>query len=131
MPLSGTRLNLYNRIVHPELRQLYFVGFFDVTGGSNIRMMDDQSDYMAAVAIGAIALPDNAGVKAAIAADHAFQARQFPDSPRYGLELDPRRYRKLLARDYAKSGARRLAVVATERPAQRIGSETGAGHAHA
>jgi hypothetical protein len=37
----------------------------------------------------------------AIAADHAWAAKQFPDSPRYGLELDPHRYRKLLARAYA------------------------------
>ena len=41
-------------------------------------------------------------MRAAIAQDHAWAARQFPDSPRYGIELDPRRYRRLLAREFAR-----------------------------
>ncbi len=100
-PVSGTRLGLYNRVVHPAMPGLYFIGFFDVSGGSNIRMMDDQAEYIAAVATGAVKLPAAAAMQAAIAADHAWAARQFPDSPRYGLELDPRHYRRALARDYA------------------------------
>ncbi len=100
-PLSGTRLDLYNRIVHPSLPGVYFIGFFDVSGGSNIRMMDDQAEYIAAVASGAIKLPTRDAMLAAIAEDHAFAAKQFPDSPRYGLELDPYRYRKRLARSKA------------------------------
>ncbi len=107
-PVRGTHMHLYNRIVHPDLPGLFFVGFFDVTGGSNIRMMDDQSEYVAAVASGAIRLPSREEMHAAITGDLAFQKRQFPDSPRYGLELDPVRYRKLLARDYARSGAARV-----------------------
>lgn len=103
-PLSGTRLDLYNRIVHPALPNVFFIGFFDVTGGSNIRMMDDQAEYLAAVASGAVTLPDRTNMAQAIAEDHAFQAAQFPESPRYGLELDPVRYRKRLKQDYARSG---------------------------
>ena len=106
-PLAGTRLALYNRVVHPAMPGLFFIGFFDVSGGSNIRMMDDQAEYIAAVASGALKLPGREAMLAAIADDHAWSAKQFPDSPRYGLELDPRRYRKLLARDYARSGAAR------------------------
>lgn len=107
-PVRGTHMHLYNRIVHPELPNLFFVGFFDVTGGSNIRMMDDQSEYTAAVASGSVQLPSTERMQQAIADDVAFQKRQFPDSPRYGLELDPKRYRKLLARDYSRSGATRV-----------------------
>jgi dimethylaniline monooxygenase (N-oxide forming) len=98
-PIRGTHMNLYNRIVHPDLPHLYFVGFFDVTGGSNIRMMDDQSTYAAAAASGAITLPSQAAMCRAIDEDLAFQKRQFPESPRYGLELDPVRYRRRLSRD--------------------------------
>ncbi len=98
-PLSGTRLDLYNRIVHPSLPGVYFIGFFDVSGGSNIRMMDDQGEYIAGIASGKIKLPTRDAMLAAIAEDHAFAAKQFPDSPRYGLELDPYRYRKRLARN--------------------------------
>jgi hypothetical protein len=118
-PLSGTKLDLYNRIVHPDLPNLYFIGFFDASGGSNIRMMDDQAEYIAAIVSGTIKLPDRAAMLAAIAADHAYAAAQYPDSPRYGLELDPRRYRRNLAQDYARSGvAHAPHVPATTRPAR-------------
>jgi thioredoxin reductase len=100
-PLAGTRPALYNRVVHPSIPGLYFIGLFDVSGGSNIRMMDDQARYIAAIATGAVTLPNQDQMQKAIAADHAWAAKQFPDSPRYGLELDPHRYRKLLARAYA------------------------------
>ena len=103
-PKAGPMMNLYNRTVHPDHPGLYFIGFFDVSGGSNIRMMDDQAQYIAAVASGAVTLPDAGAVRSAIESDHDWNRSQFPDSPRYGLELDPRRYRKALARDYARSG---------------------------
>ena len=103
-PLQGTRPDLYNRVVHPAVPGLFFVGLFDVSGGSNIRMMDDQSAYVAAIAAGQVKLPPEAAMRQAIAADHAWSAQQFPDSPRYSLELDPRRYRKLLAAEYARNG---------------------------
>ncbi len=129
-PVSGTRMDLYNRIVHPELPGVFFIGFFDVTGGSNIRMMDDQAEYIATVADGAIKVPSRDEMNDAIAADHAWQSKQFPDSPRYGLELDPVRYRKALARDYASSGINRVQPVpASERPprtARSTSNETGA-----
>lgn len=107
VPLSGTRPVLYNRVVHPTVPGLYFVGLFDVSGGSNIRMMDDQSEYVAAIVSGRVKLPDTEAMMKAIRADHEWAAKQFPDSPRYGLELDPHRYRRLLAREYARNGVGR------------------------
>ena len=106
-PVRGTHMSLYNRIVHPDLPNMFFVGYFDATGGSNIRMMDDQSEYTAAIAAGAIKLPDTRAMKQAIEEDLAFQKQQFPDSPRYGLELDPVRYRRRLAADYKRNGLSR------------------------
>lgn len=110
-PLDGHRLRLYNRVVHPLLSGLYFIGFFDVSGGSNIRMMDDQAEYIAAAASGRLKLPDTARMQAAINEDFAWAEKQFPGSPRYGLELDPYRYRKRLQRDYAASGIRKQSPV--------------------
>lgn len=121
LPLSGTRPALYNRVVHPLWPGLFFIGLFDVSGGSNIRMMDDQAEYIAAIASGTMRLPDRGAMQAAIAADHAWAAKQFPDSPRYGLELDPRRYRKALARDYARNGVtRRPAAPSIAPPARTV-----------
>jgi len=44
---------------------VYFIGFFDMTGGSNIRMMDGQADYIAAIASGAVKLPGKAAMQMA------------------------------------------------------------------
>lgn len=102
-----THLNLYNRVAHPAVDKLYFIGFFDVTGGSNIRMMDDQAQYIAALATGTIKRPTKGEMHDAIDNARDWTAAQFPDSPRYGLELDPAHYRKLLAVDLKhKKGAR-------------------------
>lgn len=102
-----THVNLYNRVAHPAIDGLYFIGFFDVTGGSNIRMMDDQADYITTLVTGAVKRPTEVDMRRAIATERAWTATQFPDSPRYGLELDPRRYRKLLAADYKRNGVNR------------------------
>ena len=102
---ATTHVNLYNRVAHPAVDKLYFIGFFDVTGGSNIRMMDDQARYIAALATGTIRRRTTAEMREAIETERAWTAAQFPDSPRYGLELDPARYRKLLATDFKRSGS--------------------------
>jgi hypothetical protein len=105
-PVRDSYLDLYNRVYSPKLPNLYFIGFFDVTGGSNIRMMDDQAEYIAAIVAGEIKLPSQSEIERAILADKAFQESMFPGTPRYALELDPVRYRKLLAKDYVRSGVR-------------------------
>ncbi len=104
-----THVALYNRVAHPRVPGLYFIGYFDVTGGSNIRMMDDQAEYIAALVTDAVKRPSENEMLSAIETERAWSARQFPDSPRYGLELDPRRYRKLLALDYARNTVERSA----------------------
>lgn len=106
-----SRVDLYHRVVHPACPGLFFVGFFDVTGGSNVRMMDDQSEYVAAIAQGAVKVPASAAMQASIATEKAWAAAQFPDTPRYGLELDPRRYRKVLADAYAHNRVMRVPPV--------------------
>lgn len=103
-PMNGYQIELYNRVAHKDMPGLFFIGFFDATGGSNIRMMDDQAEYIAAIASGAVALPARDAMIEAIEDDKAYQRQQFPDSPRYGLELDPIRYRRKLAESYKANG---------------------------
>ncbi len=104
---GSTHLNLYNRVVHPSLDGLYFIGFFDATGGSNIRMMDDQAEYIAALVTGAVKRRSEADMRRAMLREREWSQIQFPDSPRYGLELDPRRYRRLLTEEYSRNHVRR------------------------
>jgi cation diffusion facilitator CzcD-associated flavoprotein CzcO len=93
-PVTERRLEAYKRIVHPDWPGLYFIGFFNVSGGANISMMDTQSQLLAAVISGRAALPSPARMRADIAAEHRLMTRRFPHAARYGLELDPVRYRK-------------------------------------
>lgn len=93
-PVSGDRVDLYRRVVHPDWPGLYFIGFFNVSGGANISMMDVQADWMAALVSGEATLPDAGTMRRRIREDHAYVARRYPGTPRYGLELEPRRYRR-------------------------------------
>ena len=96
-PVRGHWLDLYRRVVRPGYPGLYFAGFFNVTGGGNIRMMDDQAEWIAAIETGRVKLPDRAAMDADIVREREGITKLYPDSPRYGLELDPAQYRRDLA----------------------------------
>ena len=95
-PLEGHRLELFLRIVHPRERGLYFIGLFNVAGGGNIRMMDDQAESIAEIVCGDVALPAVEEMREVMEQEQAFLRRHYPGSPRYALELDPRFYRRQL-----------------------------------
>lgn len=105
-PVVGRRVDLYQRVVHPDWPGCYFVGFFNVSGGANISMMDVQSEWIAALVDGRVSLPTPAEMRAGIEAEKRFLARRFPQAARYGLELDPVRYRKAIARELRRAPQR-------------------------
>lgn len=74
-----------------------------VGGGANIAMMDVQSAFLAAVVDGKIDLPSSAGMKADIRNELRFTRWRYPGAARYGLELDPRRYRKQISQALAQA----------------------------
>ena len=96
-PMKGRWLELFHQVVKPGVAGIYFVGFFNVSGGGNIRMMDDQCEWVAGLEAGVLKLPDQAVMERAIVKEREAIARLYPDSPRYALELDPRVYRASLA----------------------------------
>lgn len=96
-PMRGRWLELFRQVLKPEVPGLYFLGFFNVSGGGNIRMMDDQAQWVAALETGDIELPSPAYMKRTIQKERETVTRLYPDSPRYALELDPRIYRAALA----------------------------------
>ncbi len=104
-PVRERNLEAYKRIVHPGRPGLYFIGFFNVSGGANISMMDTQSQYLAAVISGTAVLPTPGQMRDDIAAEQRFRAKQYPSAPRYGLELDPVHYRAEIAKALARTAA--------------------------
>ncbi len=98
-PMKGHWLELYHQVVKPDVAGLYFLGFFNVSGGGNIRMMDDQAEWVAALETGRHVLPSRESMQKAIEQEHEAITRLYPNSPRYALELDPRVYRAALGRE--------------------------------
>ena len=88
------RPELFQRIFAPHHPGLYFVGYFNVGGGANIRMMDTQAAAVAAVVCGDVQLPDAGQMVTDIDRERAVLRERYPDSPRYGLELEPVDYRR-------------------------------------
>ena len=106
-PVAGHRIDLYRRVVHADHPGLYFAGLFDVSGGANIRMMDIQSRWLAAVVNGDVVLPDAATMRASFREEQRRMQRHYPDRPRYGLELDPREYGLSLRADMQEAAERK------------------------
>jgi len=96
-PVNGRWLDLYRQVIRPGAKGLYFLGFFNVSGGGNIRMMDDQAEWVAALEAREVALPAHDQMVYTMNKDREATAVLYPDSPRYALELDPRTYRVALA----------------------------------
>lgn len=96
-PVTDRRLDAWRRIVHPDRPGLFFIGFFNVSGGANISMMDTQSSLLTAIVSGRVQPPPPSQMRAEIVAEQRFMAKRFPAASRYGLELDPVRYRKQVA----------------------------------
>ena len=106
-PVRGRWLELFHQVVRPGVPGLYFVGFFNVSGGGNIRMMDDQAQWVAALESGELGLPGHDQMMRSIAQQREATTRLYPDSPRYALELDPREYREALAREMRRAKKKR------------------------
>lgn len=105
-PLDGHRLELFLRVVHPRQRGLYFAGMFNVAGGGNIRMMDDQAEWIAELVCGDLALPEEAQMRKVMEEEQVFLRRYYPGSPRYALELDPPFYLRQLTCERKQGRAR-------------------------
>lgn len=86
---------------------IYFIGFFNVSGGANISMMDVQPEWMAALVSGEATLPDVETMRRRIQEDHAVVAQRYPGTPRYGLELEPRRYRRQIEEEMKRGSVER------------------------
>jgi dimethylaniline monooxygenase (N-oxide forming) len=95
----GRELDLYRRIVVPGEAHLWFLGFFNVSGGANIPVLDVQAQWITAAILGRVTPPSAEVMRAEIQADQRNIAHRYPNSPRYGLELEPRRYLRRMRRE--------------------------------
>jgi len=121
VPVEDGGLRLYRRVVPPSCRGLYFVGYFNTAGSSNLRMFEHQSRWIAELEAARCALPDEARMREEIARDEQYYAKHFPAGPRYAIEIDPVRYARQLKRELAEGRrrARREGAIEADRPRER------------
>lgn len=98
MPMNGHQLDLFLRVAHPRHQGLYFIGMFNVAGGGNIRMMDDQAQWITELIAGTQMLPPEPQMRQVMVQEQNYLRKNFPQNARYALELDPSFYRQQLQR---------------------------------
>ena len=98
-PFHKGHLDLFLRVVHPTQKNLFFAGMFNVAGGGNIRMMDDQAEWISDMVSGNYKVPSSGQMQKTMDEEQAFLRRHYPKSVRYALELDPVFYRQQMSRE--------------------------------
>jgi len=98
-PFHKGHLDLFLRVVHPTQKNLFFAGMFNVAGGGNIRMMDDQAEWISDMVSGNYKVPSSEQMQKTMDEEQAFLRRHYPKSVRYALELDPVFYRQQMSRE--------------------------------
>ncbi len=94
----GTAVQLYRRIVPPDLPGLYFIGLVDAPSGL-LPIVERQSAWLADLLEGRITLPTSARMRVAIDAGERRSRERFPGEPAHTIRCDPHAYLRLLARD--------------------------------
>lgn len=105
---EDTRLPLYKRVVPPEHRGLYFIGYFNIDWASN-PVYEQQALLVAAIEAGTCALPSSAEMWADVRAREERLAQEFLTRPRLNLEVEYGPYVAELKRARARKPPRRMA----------------------
>jgi cation diffusion facilitator CzcD-associated flavoprotein CzcO len=85
--IKDNGLDLYMRIVPPDWRGLYFLGFFNSDTAANW-ISEAQIRWIREFEMRRATLPSRADMQAEIEARRAAVARDFKDTPRHGIEVE-------------------------------------------
>lgn len=96
-------LKLFARAVPPQWPGLYFLGYFNTNGLSNIRMFEIQAEWIANLEAGDFLLPHKEAMWQDIERRKRWLEKRYPTGPRYAMELEPSPYLEILQRT-AKEG---------------------------
>jgi len=96
--------DLYRRMVIPAHPGLIHAGLVQPVGPT-IPLVETQGKWIAALASGAMRLPDRSGMQDEIRAHRDYQRRTYLDAPRYALEVDYKLYTKQMKSDIAQGQA--------------------------
>jgi dimethylaniline monooxygenase (N-oxide forming) len=100
-PSGDNRIALYRRVVHPDLAGLYFIGLIQPLYAI-MPLAELQSEWIADVLEGTVALPGRQEMVAEIAKDQAKVDRRYVASKRHTIQVDGPPYKLQLRRERKK-----------------------------
>jgi len=92
---ADNRIELYRRVVHPDLPGLYFIGLIQPLYAI-MPLAELQSEWIADVLEGTVALPERQTMIADIAAERAAMERRYVASKRHTIQVDGPHYKRQL-----------------------------------
>ncbi|MEO1369346.1 MAG: NAD(P)/FAD-dependent oxidoreductase, partial [Acidobacteriota bacterium] len=94
---------LYRKVVHPDHEGLFFIGLVQPLGAI-MPIAEVQSQWMAKLLSGAVALPNRKGMERAIRQDRDKMRRRYVTSDRHTIQVDFYPYLDQLQREMRASG---------------------------
>ena len=101
------RIPLYRRVVHPDLKGLYFIGLVQPLGAI-MPLAEAQSEWVADLLEGRTELPDSEGMHRVIAREDRRMARRYVASKRHTIQVDFQPYIRTLRRERRRGPLARL-----------------------
>jgi dimethylaniline monooxygenase (N-oxide forming) len=117
-PSGDNRIELYRRVVHPDLDGLYFIGLVQPLGAI-MPIAELQSEWIADVVEGRVALPGRATMVREIEREQRALRRRYIASKRHTIQVDYWPYLRQLRRERKR---RRVRGGGTARPGSRPGA---------
>jgi dimethylaniline monooxygenase (N-oxide forming) len=111
LPVHDNFVDLYKRIVAPDMPGVYFIGYLATSIGL-FRAFERQTAFMAAMETGKSSLPDPDAMRADIAAKKAWVLKVYYNTPRHSIEEPHLPYFKEL-KAAIRAGRKRLARAGT------------------
>ena len=104
-PSGDNRIELYRRVVHPDLPGLYFIGLVQPLYAI-MPIAERQSEWIADVLQGDVALPDRATMGAEIRSENEAMRRRYVASKRHTIQVDGPPYMRQLALERRRAPGR-------------------------
>jgi cation diffusion facilitator CzcD-associated flavoprotein CzcO len=105
---DDNRVALYRRVVPPDLRGLYFIGLLQPLGAI-MPLAEAQSEWIADVLEGSVALPSPDEMRRAIERDDQRMRKRYVRSPRHTIQVDFYPYLRGIARERRRRRSPRTA----------------------
>ena len=114
---EDNRIPLYRRVVHPDLPGLYFIGLLQPLGAI-MPLAELQSEWIADVLEGKVALPSPDEMKRAIEREDKRMRKRYVRSPRHTIQVDFYPYLRTIQKERRRRGRRASAAHELRLPAE-------------